>query len=48
MLSVAVNDAVEVMVFLVSYSVPCAFVINLGVWGVNVLLGAMTGKGFKL
>lgn len=44
----SVDDIRDVMIYLVSYCAPAAFVINLVAFGVRVIIGAATGKGFKL
>lgn len=44
----SVSDISEVMIFLVKYCAPAAFVINLVGYGVSVIIGAATGKGVKL
>lgn len=43
-----VNEIVNLMIYLVSYCAPCALVINLTAWGVNVIIGAITGRGLNL
>ncbi len=44
----SVNDIRDVMVYLVSYCAPAAFVINLVAYGVRVIIGAATGRGVRL
>lgn len=40
----SVNDIAQVMLFLVSYCAPAAFVINLTAFGARVIIDAATGK----
>lgn len=46
--NVSVSDISSIMIYLVTYCVPAAFVINLVGYGANVIIGAVTGKGVKL
>ena len=48
MQNVSVSDISSIMIYLVTYCVPAAFVINLVGYGANVIIGAVTGKGVKL
>lgn len=43
-----IADASQVMLQLVSYCMPTAFIINIVSWGCNAILSAVTGKGIKL
>lgn len=43
-----VSDIAQVMVYLVQYCAPAAFIINLTAYGVKVIIGAVTGKGVSL
>lgn len=43
-----VSDIAQVMLYLVQYCAPAAFVINLTAYGVKVIIGAVTGKGVSL
>lgn len=42
------SDIAEILLFLVKYCAPTAFVINLTAYGVRVIIDAVTGKGLKL
>lgn len=44
----SVNDIGQVMLFLVAYCAPAAFVINLVGYGAKCIIGAVTGKGLVL
>lgn len=44
----SVQDTVGMLSFLISYCAPCALLINLTSWGVNVIIGAVTGRGLNL
>lgn len=44
----SVNDIGQIMLYLVQYCAPAAFVINLVGYGANVIISAATGKGVKL
>lgn len=44
----SVTDITQVIVELVKYCVPAAFVINLTGYGVRVIIDACTGKGLRL
>lgn len=44
----SVNDVAAVVLELVKYCVPAAFVINLTGYGVRVVIDAVTGKGVHL
>lgn len=44
----SVNDISQVIIELVKYCVPAAFVINLTAFGVRVIIDACTGKGVRL
>lgn len=44
----SMEDIGQVMLYLVQYCAPAAFVINLVAYGANCLISAATGKGFKL
>lgn len=43
----SVNDISEIMVYLVRYCAPCAFVVNLVAYGTRVIIDAVTGRGLK-
>ncbi len=43
-----VSEIAEIMIYLVSYCAPAAFVINLTGWGARVIIDAVTGKGLNL
>ncbi len=42
------NEIVEVILELVRFCAPVAFVINFTGWGIRVIIGAATGKGVQL
>lgn len=42
------NDIAQIMLFLVQYCAPAAFVINLTAYASRVIIDAMTGKGLRL
>lgn len=44
----SVNDITQVMIYLVKYCAPAAFIINLVGYGMRVIVDAATGKGVKL
>ena len=44
----SVSDITQVIVEIVKYCLPAAFVINLAGYGSRVVLDAVTGKGLKL
>lgn len=44
----SVSDITQVIVYLIKYCVPAAFVINLTGYGVRVIIDAATGKGVRL
>lgn len=44
----SVSDISSIMIYLVTYCAPAAFVINLVGYGANVIISAATGKGVKL
>lgn len=44
----SVNDITQVIIELVQYCVPAAFVINLTGWGARVVIDTVSGKGFRL
>lgn len=46
--NVSVSDISSIMIYLVTYCAPAAFVINLVGYGANVIISAATGKGVKL
>ena len=43
----SVNDITQVVIYLVSYCAPAAFIINLTSWGARVIIYAATGKIMK-
>lgn len=44
----SVSDISEVMMYLVAYCTPAAFVINLVGYGAKCIIGAVTGKGLVI
>lgn len=42
------SEVAEIMLYLVSYCAPAAFVINITGYGAKVIYGAVTGKGLQL
>lgn len=42
------SDISQVMVSLLEYCLPAAFIINLTGYGVRVIIDVVTGKGLKL
>lgn len=44
----SVSDVAQIMLYLVQYCAPAAFVINLTAYGVRVIIDAVTGRGLKL
>jgi len=44
----SVADVSRVLVELIEYCIPAAFVINLTSYGINAIIAAATGKGVKL
>ena len=44
----SVSDITQVIIDLVTYCLPAAFVINLAGYGARVILDAVTGKGIRL
>lgn len=44
----SVTDVAQVIVELVKYCLPAAFVINMTGYGVRVIIDACTGKGLRL
>ncbi len=44
----SLQDASELLAYLISYCAPAALLINLTSWGANVIIGAVTGKGLNL
>lgn len=44
----SVTDITQVIIELVKYCLPAAFVINLTGYGVRVIIDACTGKGLRL
>ena len=42
------SDIGAIMLYLVSYCAPAAFVINLTAYGAKVIIGAVSGKGLQL
>lgn len=42
------SEVAQVMLYLVSYCAPAAFIINLTAYGASVIIGAVSGKGLKL
>lgn len=44
----SVNEISEIMLFLVNYCAPAAFVVNLVGYGARVIIDAVTGRGLKL
>ena len=44
----SVTDITQVLIDLVSYCLPAAFIINLTGYGVRVVLDVVSGKGLKL
>lgn len=44
----AVNDISQLLVYVLQYCVPAAFVINLVSWGAEVIISAATGRGLHL
>ena len=44
----SVTDITQVMIELVKYCLPAAFVINLTAYGSRVIIDACTGKGLRL
>ncbi len=44
----SVNDIKDIVLYLVTYCAPAAFVINLSGWAARVIIDAATGKGVNL
>lgn len=44
----SVDDIKDVVLYLVTYCTPAAFVVNLVAYGVRVIIDAVTGRGIKL
>lgn len=44
----SVNEISEIMLYLVNYCAPAAFVVNLVGYGARVIIDAVTGRGLKL
>lgn len=42
------SDVAQIMLFLVKYCAPAAFVINLTAYGARVIIDSVTGKGLRL
>lgn len=44
----SVSDITQVMLNLLAYCLPAAFIINLTAYGVRVIIDTVTGKGLRL
>lgn len=42
------SEVGQIVLYLVQYCAPAAFVINLTGWGARVIIDAVTGKGLNL